>query len=283
MRSILSVVLLLVFSGVSAGTADPPEDLTKWVRTPLTKKNQGYWDRANHDLKNDWFVFLRGDRPSVRLKTEAERSRRGDGLPLPFTIEGGTAAEGLYGRRFSAKVADGWIVGFNAGEWGAGLWWFSPDGKTRAKISKDHVIGFVETDAGLLALEGLAHLGSSLGQVIRLSKGKDDLWHSESFVDLEGAPAACAKESDGSLVVATYDRLLRVHPASKKMDVLVEDAYWGNLHPDSMISSPSGTIYLGMRHGVVEVAKEAENYKVNWLIPYAHYDGASETISKKVR
>ena len=63
---------------------------------------------------------------------------------------GSSATEGLAGEWFSVKVSDGWIIGFNAGEFGAGLWWFSPDGKKREKISGDQVVGFFVTDAGLL-------------------------------------------------------------------------------------------------------------------------------------
>ena len=76
---------------------------------------------------------------------------------MPFKVPQGSAKEGLAGEWFSVKISDGWIIGFNAGEFGAGLWWFSPDGKKREKISEDQVVGFFVTDAGLLALEGLAH------------------------------------------------------------------------------------------------------------------------------
>ena len=40
-----------------------------------------------------------------------------------------------FGDRHVLGVADGWLVGFNAGEFGGGLWWFSFDGKRSKRIS----------------------------------------------------------------------------------------------------------------------------------------------------
>jgi hypothetical protein len=287
MRSILGVVvILLAFMGVGAAAADFPEDLSKWIRIRATEKSHDYWAVANNDTKNDWFVFLRGDQPSVRLRA-ARRSaypyRQESYPPMPFTIERGSAKDGLGGEWFSSKVTDGWIIGFNAGEWGGALWWFSPDGKKRSKISDDQIVGFLETEAGLLGLEGIAHGGVSRGKIIRITKGEDELWHSELFVDLEGAPETVAKGPDKQLLIATTDRLVRVDPGTKKLDVLVKDAFWGSLYPTTMICTSSGTIYLGMRHGVAEINKVGQAYEVKWLIPNATYDGATTTPAKKVK
>ena len=51
-----------------------------------------------------------------------------------------TAQQIVGGRhRPSARVDDGWLVGFNKGEFGAALYWFSADGKQNYKIS-DHQV-----------------------------------------------------------------------------------------------------------------------------------------------
>jgi hypothetical protein len=57
--------------------------------------------------------------------------------------------------------------------------------------------------------------------------------------------------------------------------VLLKDAFWGGLYPESMIVSPEGSVYLGMRHGVVEVEKVGATYKANWLIPNPEFDRSS--------
>ena len=62
-----------------------------------------------------------------------------------------------------ARVDDGWLIGFNHGEFGAALYWFSLDGNRNYKISDHQVVDFISTPDGFLAVEGLAHLGNLAG------------------------------------------------------------------------------------------------------------------------
>ncbi len=279
MRWIMGFIfaILIVPEALSADLINDPADLSKWIRKEPPKKGDGRWRTANAS-DYQWVVMLRENRPSARLRAtkrtkDSTDPERQESYPLmPFTVPHGSAKEDLAGEWFSVQVSNGWIIGFNAGEFGAGLWWFSPDGKKREKISEDQVIGFFETGAGLLALEGIAHGTRSVGRIARLAKGEDGHWHSELFVDLKGAPETAVKSADGTLTVATLDRLLRVHLDTRKIDVLLNEAFWGGLYPTSMILTPSGSIFLGMRHGVVEVEKIGTVYKANWLIPNPDFD-----------
>ena len=78
--------------------------------------------------------------------------------------------------------------------------------------------------------------------------------------------------TDGTLTVATHDRLLRIHIDTRKIDVLLANAFWGGLYPNSLVVAPSGAVYLGMRHGVVEVERVDSVYKIKWLIPNSDFD-----------
>jgi hypothetical protein len=69
------------------------------------------------------------------------------------------------------------------------------------------------------------------------------------------------------LLIATTNRLLRVVPSDKSVDVLHDNAFWGWFYPNSLVVTPGGTIYLGMRHGVAKLEKKGKEYKVAWLIP----------------
>jgi hypothetical protein len=159
------------------------------------------------------------------------------------------------------------MVGFDSSEFGAGLWWFSPDGKRRYRVSDDHVVSFIPTGSGLLAIEGIAHGTVSRGRIVRLARDANNQWRAELFVDLGAAPEVAERDRDGTLIVATTGRLLRVTPASRKTDVLLDQVFWGGLYPNSMVITRSGTIYLGMRHGVAKVERNEASYKVSWLMP----------------
>lgn len=216
---------------------------------------------ANNDFKHEWVVSLRDGRPMAHLRVKESPT------PLPFEIAPGTAREGLSGWRLSTKVSDGWIVAFNAGEFGAGLWWFSSDGKDRDKISESWINGFIETKSGLLALEGIAHGVSSEGQILRLNRDPAGRWRTEVLVNLKHAPEVALKQADDSLIVATTDRLLRVVPADKKVEVLLDDAFWGGLYANSIVATQDGTIYLGMRHGIAKLKQTSGKSKLTWLLP----------------
>jgi hypothetical protein len=75
------------------------------------------------------------------------------------------------------------------------------------------------------------------------------------------------KRTDGSLLIVTTDRLLKVVPSDKTVEVLHKAAFWGGLYPNSLAVTSGGTIYLGMRHGVAKLEKKGGEYKVVWLLP----------------
>ena len=264
--------------GVYAALDDFPSELSKWAKVQLPKVGDGRWFNANQDIKHEWIVYLSGDRPSARLRSVKREQgspypeRQESYPPMPFVVPTGHMKDGLAGEWSSVQVSDGWLIGYNAGEWGSWLWWFSPDGKRRYRISEDQIVGFFKTEDGLFAMEGIAHGSLSRGRLVRMDKGKDGRWRSKKFVDLGGAPEVAAMGVDGSLTVATHDRLLRVDLATKRVDVMLRDVFWGGLYPKSMILTPSGAVYLGMRHGVAEIKKLGTGYEPKWLLPNAEFD-----------
>ncbi len=272
MRFLLTpVAAIFLASGAGSGALESPNDLAKWVVTKPPVEGDARWKAAAFDPEHTWVVSLQNGLPSARLKSRDEPVP----APLPFTIHARIDEEGLDGRRLSVKVDDGWILAFNEGEWGGWLWWFSPDGKRHYKIaSRCWVNGFVETDAGLLMVGGLSHLGDDeRGGITRLSRKKEDgRWHREGFVTLGEEAELAVKDGDGTLIVATPRRLLRIHPTTRKVDVLVGDGFWNCLYPTSMVLTTQGAVYLGMRHGVAKVERRGGAYRVEWLLPTEDFD-----------
>ena len=269
---------LLIQSGTPVARADYPAILAAWVVTRPPGVGDSRWLAANSDTGHEWVVFLSDRRPSVRPRSvrrerDSPYPERQESYPrMPFAIPRGTAKDGLAGEWFSTRVADGWLIGFNAGEFGSALWWFSPNGTERYRVSDDQVVGFYTTATGLLALEGIAHGTTSRGRVIRLVRGPGGRWQSVPFTDLGGAPEAAVLSPDGFLTVATHERLVRVHATTGKLDVLLSDAFWGGLYPNSLAVAPSGTVYIGMRHGVARVEKAGAGYEARWLLPSREFD-----------
>ncbi|WP_145270544.1 SMP-30/gluconolactonase/LRE family protein [Tautonia plasticadhaerens] len=254
-----------------------PVDLEDWIATAPPEIDSERGVAAEQDIEHEWVVLLRDGRPRVALRNQAIEVFGG----LPFRIEPGSSRDGLAGRRFRVEVADGWVVAFNGGEFGAGLWWFSADGTDRYRIAEAWVEGFIRTAPGLFALEGLAHGDVNRGRLLRIAREPGSRWSAEEIVDLGQLPQAATLDTDGTLLVVTFDRLLRVDPSRAEIEILLDQAFWHWLDPNSIVVAPSGTICLGMRHGVARVEMTAEGRRVRWLLPNRTFDEMKPIVGFK--
>jgi hypothetical protein len=218
-------VAFLILIGLSADAGVYAEDLSKWKATEPPERGGDRWLAANHD-SHEWEVYLRENGVSVRPRVAQYSKEKGwvdrqeNCSAMPFEVKKGTQAEGMRGDVVCTDVFDGWIIAYNAGEFGGWVWWFSPDGSRKYQINSNaNVIGFIRTETGLLAVEGLAH-GRSSGKLLRLRPNGDGIWSAELFLDIKYAPEAFFKESAKSVVIATSEQLIRVHLDSAKLNSL---------------------------------------------------------------
>jgi hypothetical protein len=265
--------------------ANYPADLSRWVSVPPPASESKERHGANWS-QVEWEVYEQGGRAMAR-RLEGRPSTLNDrnSYRPPFHINVFFGANGPVLRephtrpnkeRISrdrlAKVQDGWLFAANGGEWGGAIWWVAPDGSRHYKVSDDQVDQFHETTAGLLATEGLAHLGLNHGKIVRLKQNSSGKWVSEKFASLDAAPAVSLLERDGCLLVATFKDLVRIHMNGQVETLLPESRVcWTYLYPGSMIALPSGDIYLGMRFAVTRLRKTITGYEPSWLIPDKTY------------
>lgn len=233
---------------------------TNWISTPAAKLSEEYWASASwSDI--EWVVETENGRVFAR------RGAKNSSTDLPFEIKKGSPDQ--RGTRHAVKVADGWLAGWNAGEWGGSVWWFAPDGNTSQRVSKHQVIGFYPVAGGILAPAGLAHLGISEGKLIKFTKANSQ-WSSGEVANLQAAPQAASLDKDDTLIIATTERLLRVKP-SGDVTVLLPKTFWGNLYPNSMVIDAHGDVWIGMRHGITKVGTKGSSNEVLWLVPDKSY------------
>ncbi len=153
-----------------------------------------------------------------------------------------------------APVEDGWLVGFNFGEFGGELCWLSEDGLDCYRISEDQIVDFVPDGDEVVAIEGLAHLGLDEGSVIRIAWSEDNArWIVRRAIPLPGAPYAVSPQPGGDLVITLSDRLCLLR-SSGDLVRLLDGAEWSDLYANSSILDPAERkLYIGMRQFVVEV------------------------------
>ena len=246
----------------AAGPDDAPHELADWFATRPPGAYEEQHQAANRDSQRNWVVALDGGKPVAAVSEDA----RADAKPPP-AIEQVIGPRSSKGQRFAAEVADGWIVADNAGEFGGSVRWYARDGQDHYQVFDKNATGFVPTGAGLLMLEGLAHLSVDRGGLRRLVRGGDGRWTSEPFADLGSAPAVAIPHGKGVLLVVSFRRLSRVDLATKRVEVLVDDAFWQSLYPNSAVLDPAGPLLIGMRHGVARINKVEPYPRIDWLLP----------------
>lgn len=231
-----------------------------------SESNQGdrvAWSYAANYSKHEWHVFTKGGQPHAQLSNEIPETRSDK---PSFTPEVGR----FRGASAFAVVDDGWLVGFNQGEFGAALYWFSRDGKSNYRISDHQVVDFFTLPDGVYAIEGLAHLGLSQGSVIRIARPKDsEHWQATSTVKLPFAPYAVSVRRDGTMLITLSDSLVLIG-SNHKIRTLLPDAPWGGLYPSSSVLSHSEQkLYIGMRQFVGEF--DLPTKRLRLLIPSTQF------------
>ncbi|MBS2028634.1 MAG: hypothetical protein JST54_12080 [Deltaproteobacteria bacterium] len=205
----------------------------------------------------------------VRITPDDGQQSRSDSEPFPIK---GTAEEGLAGERHVLGVQDGYLIGFDAGEFGGALWWASKDGSRRERLRTpgettydvENVHGMASMGDDVLVIQGLAHLSINVGKAVLVST----TGHRIRFLaDLNAEPLFVFREDDRSAIVLTNRRLIRLHP-SGAIEVLAQlEVLDSALYPNSMVRSPSGVFWVGMRHLVLRLAPRGSGYESTWFAP----------------
>lgn len=166
------------------------------------------------------------------------------------------------GRRHVVQVRDGFLAGYDGGEWGGALYWMSKDGATSTALGQDNVHGVVAIgDDEAIALEGLAHMGINEGAVRWLARTPAG-WSTRTIDKLDGQPQALAVAPDAVYTI-TLDSLYRIkrdHTIDK-----VQTVSTPGLYPDSMAVDATGGLWIGMRQLVLHLIPDGGTYKLEWL------------------
>lgn len=267
-------LMVLVLSGVLgaqdkvAGEAN--QDLSKWNSAKSSPFAEWFQPDSHVRLPYycRWDVQLRDGWAIASLDRGKGAPKQAPVAGLPFELKQDFATKGMRGDILYAEVDDGWIVAFNGGEWGAGLWWFSPDGIDKRMISEEWIDGFFRTGVGLVAVAA-NFLTPATGYLIRISRDGSRKWVAEKWVDLGSYSYSMAafKESADSLLLLTSTWLLRVDLKKRVVVEIAHDKHWEPMCSRTLVVERDGTIVIGMIGCVVKVHKTPQGPTVEWLTP----------------
>lgn len=229
-------------------------DLSKWIEVEPYPSWPAELSSCPSQARSGPWGVVQGERgPRVERPQYQERT-----ADVPFWIRP------RWGRQSAIKAKDGYLVGFDKGEWGGSIWWYSDDGVERYEVvPKYNVLGFVDAGSEIVAIEGLAHLTLTGGSVVRLGQDEVGTWRVVGAVDLGMAPGAFLIESDGSILITTRGGLLRYHE-----EILAEVPTSDNFDlGTTSIVRDGADLLLGMRHLVIRLTPDGDGYQTNWLAP----------------
>lgn len=219
-------------------------NLNAWVNSPVPTPKTDAWRLAN-SLAQRWSVQVQ-DGNVVAIPCDHTVVWN-----LPFLRP--TLSTREDGISTSIKVSDGWLVGFNGGEFGGSVWWYSLDGEKHNKLSDDRLVSFIRIGEQVYGLEGLAHRHINRGSVVRFEKTKKTgEWASSKFAILPEEPCAVVQYKSKSMLVVTYSSLVVVEEDGS-VKQLIKDSFYGGLYPQSAALDSNGALYIGMNQGIANV------------------------------
>ena len=255
-------VLMFLTISISSLGQDKTTFLKNWKSYPVPTNEDTLY--AYNYSKNDWVVYVDGSEMRV---DDIRNYKKDPSAKLPFEIKQSNSewinvSAPLAGLIDFVEVDDGYLVGFNRGEWGGEFYWFSKDGRKKYEISGHQIVRFIMRNNKIYAIEGLAHLGLSGGSIIEIEK-KRKKWTAKEYLKLPTAPQAVQLDSKDNFVVVTSSSLLSIDKIGN-IKVLVESGMWELLYPSSMIIQDNN-VYIGMRKGVYKF--DLSTKMSEWLLP----------------
>jgi hypothetical protein len=274
----LVIALLTLVAGDPAPPAPDIAPPPGWVSrsVPSDDPRQDDWTCANWSPAH-WSVSAAGGRLTI---APDDGERRRPSLPFKPVLEPKEAARNFQHPSVVRPVADGFLVGFDHGEFGGGLTWFNRAGTKHVRISPpaakerdwfpENVVGIFEHQRAFYVFQGLAHLAARRGRVLKVERDPQKGWGAVVLVaDLETAPEAILEESPGRWLVAAANGIVRV-TAAGAVERIWQHKMLGTVIPRSIARTPDGIVYVGMRAWVLRVAGlERGPARVDVLAPVA--------------
>lgn len=159
----------------------------------------------------------------------------------------------------SIKVSNGWLIGFDRGEWSGGLYWYNNDGTKKYLIKDKNVKDIITLNNKIFITQGLAHLRGDFGSISEIVF-KNRKWIVQKTNKLNGCPYKTIINGDELISITTKD-IISIN-SDMKLQTLYKNNFWKILYPNS-IALDNDIFYFGMRSGILRLNKI--NGNTNWL------------------
>ena len=258
MFALLTLVPTVLLSNVHAQTLTMPAG---WIATAEPSGpfgNHSKLMQANYST-HEWRVSVSSGQLEITNKGSRDHDQERLKFPPHFH-----RTKHMIGRAMTARAGGNWLIGFDGGEFGGGLWWASPDGKRTKLLVGENVQAFVQRGEDVLVFTGLAHMGYNRGAayLFRSTSTDGEITH---IGDLDSAPYAALLESNGSVLVALSNGVVTLRPDGSFVRLYKQEEM-PILYPNSVVGEESYAIFVGMRFYVLRLHRRADGiYESTWF------------------
>jgi len=244
-------VLILFF--VINGFGQKP--VQKWKKYELPSKD------AILQFNNSATSWLLSLDPSGQVIAQNKIAKFPSVDTLPFKIYFDTSrAFSWRGFRTVKKVDNGYLVGFNKGEFGGSLHWFSESGDSTYQISLGNVDYIFEYKKKIYMVTGLFHITDRGG--INEMKFIENKWKVDERFELPSKSDIIMPYKDRMLIITT--KTILFFDGTSNFDFVKKDGFWDVLYPQSALIL-NDELFVGMRGGVYKINLNTK--KEEWLLP----------------
>jgi len=255
---LLALAPTLLPTPVRAQTLTMP---TGWIATAEPSgpfEEHSKLRQANYS-RHEWRVSVSSGQ--LQITDDGNRYHEQAGLVFPPHFR---RTKDMIGRAMTARAGDDWLIGFNAGEFGGGLWWTSPDGKRTKLLTRENVQAFVRRDKDVLVFTGLSHMGYDQGAAY-IFRSTDDDGEITRIADLDSAPCAALLEDNGSVLIALTNGVVTLQPDGSVVR-LYKEKEMSILYSNSVAGEESDAIFVGMRFYVLRLNRRADGkFESTWF------------------
>lgn len=255
-RRIIQFIFILVLPFKLFAQSED-SSINDWVSHPVTKVSSS--DRTNL-VSNRYYVYLKDNQ--VRSSRTLQDSTR-QKSPFNFSPSGFNQNMTMSGKKSVIKVSNGYLIGFDNGEFGGSLYWFSEDGKQSRLVSNHSVKSFLKVDNKIFALEGLDHMGVDRGSILSISLSAGN-WVADNYVKFPNDPKAIGNDSKGNLIVVSGSSILSISNATT-ITVLNSFEEWKPSIWQTDLIIKDDIAYIGMNDGVYKL--NLKSGIATWLLP----------------
>ncbi|HET6766811.1 MAG TPA: hypothetical protein VFH08_05415 [Chitinophagaceae bacterium] len=250
-RSFFPVLLLF---GIINGFGQKP--VQKWKKYALPN---GDAILQYSNSATSWLVSLDSS-GQVIAQNRIAKVTAADTLPFKPYFDT-MRSSGWKGFRTVKRVDNGYLVGFNKGEFGGSLYWFSETGDTSYQIARVNVDYIFEYKKRVYMTNGLFHRSTDLGKIneMRFADGK---WKVEESLELPSKSNIIMPYKDRMLIVTT--KTILFFDGTNNFDFIKKDGFWSTLYPQSAVML-NDELFVGMRGGVYKINLQTK--KEEWLMP----------------